>query len=177
MKVTETYDSPNYLLEQKESKLGSAKLFLIKVDINKQNNNLKSPNSILGTLVSSNLPENLYETVTDAINRENSIAIDRMALEEVASFQETIFKEDIDRNIQESHLTSEIDQEDYSKMAVAILINDEAVAYANYQDVYNKTHAKESVSKEELLRLREILQDNKEKKVLVQDSEVERRIK
>ena len=67
--------------------------------------------------------------------------------------------------------------EDYSKMAVAILINDEAVAYANYQDVYNKTHAKESVSKEELLRLREILQDNKEKKVLVQDSEVERRIK
>lgn len=156
MKV-QTIENADYeMLAQRDSKLGSAKLFLIKVDINKNNNSLKDPSDILGNIVGENLPDNLYQTVTDAINRENAIVIDRGELKETTSFQDTVFIEDADRNIQESLIEQ---APDYSKAVVALLKDDEPVAYANYQDVYEKVHGSITSKKEELIALKSILEE------------------
>lgn len=155
MKVQTIENASKEIIEQKASHLGSARLFLIKVDINKNNNNLKEPSSILGNVVGENLPDNLYQTVTDAINRENAVVINRGELKETTNFQETVFIEDADRNIEESLVEN---ASDYSKTAIALIRGDEAVAYANYQDVYEKVHGPKMSKKEELIALKNMLE-------------------
>lgn len=167
MRIQTIENAEAQMIAQRDSKLGSAKLFLIKVDINKKNNSLKEPSDVLGNIVGENLPDDLYQTVTDAINKENSIVIDREEFKELTNFQETVFIEDADRNIQESLIE---DASDYSKTAIALIKDEEVVAYANYQDVYEKVHGPKTSKKEELIALKNMLEATKTVK---QDTSIE----
>ena len=164
MKVQAIEDASNELLQKMSTKQGPAKLFLIKLDINKKNNRFQS-DTILGTIVGENLPENLYQTITDAINRENAIVTERNKLRELATFQETVFVEDIDHNTQETYLTDNLD---YNKTDIALSTDDGVVTYANLEDVYEKVNKNTKDKnednndemkhkKEELLELKNIL--------------------